>query len=494
MQFEIVIFISSVVSLIISAFYFRKNFIRLSLALLLLAGLLLRLYVALDPYLHFWDECFHALVAKHFIAHPLVPALYDEALLPYNYQQWFYSHIWLHKPQLPTWAMAVSMKLLGINEIALRAPSVILSTIAIGLTYFIGKFLFSEKVGWLAAFFQTINGFILEITGGRMATDHVDVFFFFFIELAIVFAILQRQTRNRVWIVPFILSLACAIYSKWLPALIVIPLWLILNFRKDESKSVLIQLMTICLSMIILVLPWQWYIFSKYPEIAAWESSYNWLHVASVLDGHDEPWYYFFVNATVIWSEAIWIATIWALFQLAKKKMTRELLLFTVWIGVPYLFFTIVRTKMPGYVLFTAPALFIALAYFWFDLNRVVHNNHLFKIPVLILQIAIIVLSLRYSAERVKPFQRNEKEIKITESIKELNRKFDDQPIVFFNTAYSIPIMFYTPFYSYDRIPTRADILILKKKEYKIMIFDSGDLPGELRSNRDVEIIASMER
>jgi len=52
----------------------------------------------------------------------------------------------------------------GVNEIAMRIPSIILSTIAIFLTFYIGKFLFSERTGLLAAFFHSTNGFLIEIT------------------------------------------------------------------------------------------------------------------------------------------------------------------------------------------------------------------------------------------------------------------------------------------------------------------------------------------
>src|SRR5436309_1269279 len=99
------------------------------------AGLVLRAYAGADLFLHPWDERYHALVAKHLAAHPLLPTLYDRALLPYDYRNWRANGVWLHKPPLALWLMAASLRLCGVNDWTLRLPSVLLSTLAILLTY-----------------------------------------------------------------------------------------------------------------------------------------------------------------------------------------------------------------------------------------------------------------------------------------------------------------------------------------------------------------------
>ena len=44
--------------------------------LVVIAGYILRLYfVQLDPFLHSWDEHFHALVGKNLLSNPLKPML-----------------------------------------------------------------------------------------------------------------------------------------------------------------------------------------------------------------------------------------------------------------------------------------------------------------------------------------------------------------------------------------------------------------------------------
>lgn len=80
--------------------------------------------------------------------HPLKPTLYDNPILPYDYRNWVGNHVWVHKQPLPLWIMSASMWLFGVNEIALRLPSIILTTIGIWLSFIIGRYFFNKK-NWL---------------------------------------------------------------------------------------------------------------------------------------------------------------------------------------------------------------------------------------------------------------------------------------------------------------------------------------------------------
>lgn len=74
---------------------------RLSVLLLIAGAFLLRISVSLDPFLHKWDERYHALVAKNLSGDLLTPKLYPEAPLAYDYKSWSDNYIWLHKQPLP---------------------------------------------------------------------------------------------------------------------------------------------------------------------------------------------------------------------------------------------------------------------------------------------------------------------------------------------------------------------------------------------------------
>jgi len=277
------------------AFYKAQNkSYSMALFLILLVGLLLRIYAASDLYLHEWDERYHALVAKHMIAAPFRPTLYAHPVLDYDYRSWVSNHIWLHKPPLPLWLMAISLQAFGINEWALRLPSILASTLAIALTYEIGKYYLDQKSALLAAFLHAIHGLVIELTGGKIATDHYDVLFLVFIELGIYFSIkYTKGTSHLKWPIAIGMSMGLAILTKWLPALIILAVfWGVAMSTKKNWLYLIRDGGVILFTASLLVLPWQWYIFQEYPLEAAWESAYNTQHITQGVEGHLEPWYY----------------------------------------------------------------------------------------------------------------------------------------------------------------------------------------------------------
>ncbi|MCB0538920.1 MAG: hypothetical protein KDE33_15510, partial [Bacteroidetes bacterium] len=110
----------SFLGLLFVVFFFLKQKYNYALLLLILAGITLRIYTSNDKYLHKWDERYHALVAKNMMEEPFVPKLYKNPVLNYDYKNWTGNHIWVHKQPFPLWSIALSFKLFGVNELALR--------------------------------------------------------------------------------------------------------------------------------------------------------------------------------------------------------------------------------------------------------------------------------------------------------------------------------------------------------------------------------------
>lgn len=95
----------------------KKNLLALSLATILLLSLGLKLNNIGHLGFGSVDECCHALVAKNLLKHPFKPMLIEVPYLPYNPAIWTENHIWLHKPILPLWQIALSYWLLGVNTL-----------------------------------------------------------------------------------------------------------------------------------------------------------------------------------------------------------------------------------------------------------------------------------------------------------------------------------------------------------------------------------------
>jgi len=469
--------------------YWTKENYKIAILLLVVCGLSLRIYTSTDCYLHTWDERYHALVAKNLIQHPLTPTLYDNPILPYDYKNWTANHIWVHKQPLPLWIMATSMWIFGVNEIALRLPSIILTTIGIWLSFFIGSYFFNNKIGYLTAFLYSINGLIIELTAGRVATDHIDIFFLFFVELAIFFSILFSQKQKTIYNILAGVSIGAAILSKWLPALIVVPIWLliVIDSGKFKPKVIIFQFIILLTTCILIFLPWQLYIYKTFPVEATWEASFNFKHITEAIEGQTGPFYYFIDKIRINYGELIYLPLLWFLWKTFKNRNNLKRLAIAIWFLVPLLFFSFAKTKMQAYILFTSPALFLMISEFWFMLSDY-KKNHKLKWFFNLILFLLIALPIRYTIERTKPFERNERNPKWVSDLKELNDKKIKNGVLF-NYDKPIEAMFYTNLTVYPYIPDKTVINDLIEGGHTIIIKNNGNIPDDIKTIKGVYLI-----
>ena len=451
---------------------YKKGNFKMVFGLIILGGLMLRLWCIFDPFLHVWDERYHALVAKNLGINPLKPTLYFDPILSYDFRNWSSNHVWLHKQPMSLWIIALSLKLFGNYEWAVRIPSIIFSLISVGFTCKIAHFLTkSVPIALLAAFFQSVNGFVIEVASGRTATDHVDNFFFFFIELTVFLTVVFAENPKKRYLIFIGISLAFALLTKSFPALIVLPIFILLTKNISGWQRSIVHVFAIILVASIVYLPWQYYIFTTYPNEANWEHYFNFLHLTQAVEGQAGEWWWHFDNARKIWNELIFIALIWSIFHGQKNRNDVQIWALATWIFVPYIFFSAVGTKMSAYVLFTAPAVFIVEAKFLFD----VQNNYL-KYPFLrkILVYSFIILTVRYCYERVKPFQKDKYYEHVLEGqkVKNLSKSLSkNQKNVIFNLKPYVECMFYHDnTVAYPFTPNAKIIDSLSQLNYKIFI------------------------
>ena len=442
------------------------------LAILLVIGLILRFYVGSDLFLHEWDERYHALAAKNLISHPFHPTLYENPILPYNYKNWGGNHIWVHKQPFPLWCMAISMKLFGINELALRLPSILISTLSIFLTYLITKEFFGVKVALIASFLHAIHGLSIELTGGRVATDHIDVFFQGLIEISILFGLYHAKTKNSLYLILMSVFCGFAILTKWLPALIVLPVWAAFWIEKQSFDLWKIFKNGILFILIVFVVaaPWQLWIKYQFPLETNWTSELNVRRIFEGIDGHGQPFYYHFIKIRIIFGELIYIPILWLLYVFFKKKKIAFTFLI-IWIFVPLLFFSIVKTKMQGYLLFTAPAFFILTVLFIRYLS-LIKNRTTYPKLIYLLILGLILLPVRYSIERIKPFSNRERAPQWAIELKSLNKNLSSlSKNVLFNEDRPIEAMFYCKsLTAYPSLPEKEMIQKLQKDGFTLYL------------------------
>jgi len=482
-------FLASALSLALflgALFLSRRERHRAAVVLIVSGGLLLRIAAGTDPYLHDWDERYHALVAKNLIDHPLVPTLYDDPVLPYDYRDWASNHVWLHKQPLPLWAMALSMKVFGVNEYAVRLPSILLSTLAIALTAAIGTAFFTPFVGVLAALLHAVNGLVIQATAGRVATDHIDLFHLFFVELAVFLAIRAARGggRSRAATLGFVIGLA--VLCKWLTALIVVPLWLILAVGTRPRKAIALELAIIAGACCATFLPWQAYIHAAFPLEAGWESSYNLRHIVETIEGHGGSWT-FHIRVLSHYGVLVALPIAWFLARAARSWREARWALPAVWLVVPFAFFSFVKTKMVCYTMFAAPALFvIPAAFVAATCDRVAPRFRTALAALLLLLVAVPLPDLK---ETLFPTGRQAEQRRWTAALKRLAKSVPDARAVFFN-APPIETMFYTSGTAYRGLPTNDQVDELTARGYRVYVVDAGRIPEAFRRDTRATLVS----
>jgi 4-amino-4-deoxy-L-arabinose transferase len=484
----------SILALIFSVILLRKSRIGFSLFFLIIAGLLLRIWISSDQYLHPHDEKYHALVAKNIIQHPLKPTLYENPIHEVDYKDWSCNNVWLHKQPMPLWTIALSISIFGNNEFAVRIPSILFSTLAIWLIYQMSLFFFpngkKHTTAWIAAFLMAINGLLLELTGGRIATDHYDVFFMFFILVAIYFSTQHIKTKRPVLPILIGLFIGLAVLTKWLPALIVIPVWFLIAIesKKFTKREISLNLLVITSIAIAVFLPWQLYIHSHFPAEAAYTMSHNTRHITEVLDNQTGPVWFFISKVGTNYGELIYIPLVFVVIRYFKNRKDYKLLSLIIWIFIPLIFFSIAKTKMQAYILFTAPALFLITAFFANYLTeKAINNKH--KLINFALAVLLIALPFRYTTERLKPFSKDEKNPEWVSRLKSVKSDLGSKNTLLFNCPFPIEAMFYCDCTAYSSLPNAEKLEEYVTNGYHVIIWMNEGVPAEVIKNKELEIL-----
>ena len=439
-----------------------------ALGLLMFGVLVLRVYTARDCWLHEWDERYHALVAKNLMGHLLKPTLYDHELLPADYTNWTISHIWVHKQPLPLWLISLSLKVFGVHVWAVRVPSIILSCIGVKLLYDIAKYLFNERTAFIAAFLFSIHGLLIESSTCRHPTDHIDICFMFFVLLGVWFAVKHVVHKHMLYVAGIGVSIGCAILCKWLPALIVVPIWVILSYKQLSAKQLFGQLFIIIIAAVVVALPWQLYILQHYPVEARFEYAFNMRHFTETLNGQGGSFFFHFDELRMSFGELIYLPVCWFTYS-SIRYYTPQKMAVTVWFWAIYLFFSFCATKMDGYTILAWPAVFIMTAAAFIRLKGYAR----FK-PEWLRQLvaySFILLPIRFSIERIKPMGGVEHNPEWNQTIERFAKSELNKPMtVMFNCPHYIEMMFLTDCTCYERPADEVTVKKLHSEGYRVIV------------------------
>lgn len=483
----------------------RKN--TASLILVFIAGLFICSFVALlDPFLNTWDEQFHALVAKNLLRHPLLPTLLDKPVIPYDYTAWTNNHVWLHKQPLFLWQIALSLKLFGMNELAVRIPSILMMSVLPLFIYRIGKISINERVGYYAALLFCTSNFVHELVSGFPASDHNDIAFLFYITSSIWAWVEYQQSKNKYWLILIGVFSGCAVLTKWLVGLLVFAGWGISIISSREQRLSIKSYTHILLSFMVCLLifiPWQLYIIHTFPLESAQEYSLNAKHYTSVIEGHGGDRWYYYDNIRKVYGGGQLVPFVLLLsllfFYRSIKRGTFKIAFFIILLVV-YAFFSLAATKMIGFCFIVSPLIFLSIAsmidvFLGFIKGKIIKKTSLqyiftFSLLSLIAWANFDLHNIACKHTLLKPNETDKRWEKIDDVlfIKSLRDKVLSKNYVLFNCKQHRNglVMFYTDFTAYDIPLNYNNYRSLKARGVNLAIIDDNKLPDYILNDKSI--------
>lgn len=282
------------------------------------------------------------------------------------------------KPVLFYWLISSAYGLFGVKEFSARFWSA-----TFGLSLVILSYYFIRRTG--GARWGILSALILATSLEVILLSHAaitDMTLTFFISLSLFSFFLghaEEGNSRRWWYWGFYLAMALAVLTKG-PVGAVIPCLVVFLFLFFRGRIVegLKEMRPLSGAVLFLIVALPWYAaeisVNGWEYIDAFFIKHNFTRYTGVISGHSGPVYYFIpviLLAFFPWSVFLPYGLIRS-FQGIKRTGTlasgESLIVFSsLWFAVVFIFFSISKTKLPGYIAPLSPAIAILVGKVWDD-------------------------------------------------------------------------------------------------------------------------------
>jgi 4-amino-4-deoxy-L-arabinose transferase-like glycosyltransferase len=260
--------------------------------------------------------------------------IWDESRLALNAQEMYFNHnflvtycygspeLWNTKPPLMIWAQVLSMKMFGINELAIRLPSAISGMLTVLLLMWFALRVF--KNGWIGLiailFLITSVGFVgMHIT----RTGDYDAMMILFTTAYCLFWYLYLQEKKGKFIYYFFITLTLAILTKSIAGVLFVPGIFIYTWMTERSLRIFFTRKVVIGSILSLLLISTYYLIREWAAPgylkAVWENEIGGRYF-SVIEYHQQKWDYFLQGLWEYFPEGIVMTLAGFIFFLRKKS------------------------------------------------------------------------------------------------------------------------------------------------------------------------------
>ncbi len=269
------------------------------------------------------------------------------------------------KPIFIYWFQALSVKLFGLNEFAVRLPSAIAGTLWVLATYFFTKRYSDSKKAFIAAFIMIASLQITIIAKAAIA----DALLNLFIALAMFALFRLYETRQHKFIYWTYLFVGLGTLTKG-PVAIMIPLVVSFLFFiiKGEWKFWLKSVFNPLGIGIFLLAAAPWYILEYMDQGEKFINGFFFKHNISRFNGAMEGHYGSLIYYIPVFLIGLLPFTTLYVKVLAnvKQLFKNDLHLFLIiWFLFVFIFFSFSGTKLPHYVIYGYTPLFILVGLLW---------------------------------------------------------------------------------------------------------------------------------
>jgi len=320
---------------------------------------------------------------------------------------------WFCHPPLYMWLTAITSNIFGWSEFAARFWSALFGLMIIMLVFLLGRALYnSEAAFWGGVFLLTSLQFFIH---SRLA--HLDTAFVFFMTLSLYFFWLGYKHNEKFYWAMW-LSMGGATLAKG-PAGLVLPGVVILLFlllARDLGR--LRRMKFISGIFIYLMIGAPWYVAESIINGRKFiDMVFLFFTIERVLKpimNQSGPWWYYF--ACYIPGFFPWIVLLPGSFWYFKidKENRKPSLLLLVWILFSFVFFSLVQTKLPNYILFIYPPSALLVSHFWSSflsgvnsekIKRKMRKHIIFAALVLIIFSTFLVIAFIILAQKKYPVE-----------------------------------------------------------------------------------------
>jgi 4-amino-4-deoxy-L-arabinose transferase-like glycosyltransferase len=257
------------------------------------------------------------------------------------------------KTPLHFWDIAMSYKIFGINEFAVRFPSALFTFLTYLLVYIAGKPLFGKKIAFLSAVVLSTTLFIPSLAKVSV-TDATLLFYSTVCAFALLYVIRERSAK---WVFFFWVSFALALLTKGPPIVLFTGAMggLLLLFHPDRKNLIILHpwffLPLACFPLFLwgylvsqqdggVFIKWliDWYIFKRVAGSVLGQTGPPGTHLLSL--------FVFFIPYLMFFPKAIWIAVS----SIFKKEKEINFLL-SAWFIAGWFLYEWSPSKLPAYVI-----------------------------------------------------------------------------------------------------------------------------------------------